>query len=430
VPACRIAVATVGCRANQADSAALIRGLELAAIEIVDDFADADLIVINTCCVTAEAERDCRRLARRALTAAPGGRVVLTGCAVTALPGFAARIDPRLEQRGGGASDPRELADWIRGLAGPAAREAGAPPAARRRTRALLKIQNGCDHHCTYCIVPRARGGPRSLPAPAVLAEAERLAADGWPEVVVSGVQLGAWGVDLPGRPALADLLERIADRLGGRSRLRLSSIEPWSLDDGLLDVIGGHPRICPHLHVPLQSGDDGVLRAMNRGYAAENWLERIAAARSRIDGLGLGTDVLCGFPGEDEAAFDRTLATIAAARVSYLHAFPFSARPGTSAAGMDGRPAVRVARERVRRVRALGEEAQGRFRASLEGTVREVVVEKRRGAGHAGLTDNFVPVDLPGGRVSPGDCVRARLERGREPGRMTAVPEPRERMS
>ncbi len=423
----RIAVVTVGCRANQADSAVLLRGLDPGAVEIVDDFAAADLIVINTCCVTAEAERDCRRLARRALGLAPGARVVLTGCAVTALPGFAARIDPRLERRGGGPDDPRDLAAWVNGLARAAARGAPRSRPARRRTRALLKIQNGCDHGCAYCIVPRARGAPRSLPAERALEELEHLAAEGWPEVVISGVQLGAWGVDLPGRPSLTDLLGRMADRVGQGSRLRLSSIEPWSLSDDLLDLVAGHPRICPHLHVPLQSGDDVVLRAMNRGYRAADWLERVAAARRRIDGLGLGTDVLCGFPGENEEAFGRTLDAVSRAGVSYVHAFPFSPRPGTAAETMDGRPPREAARMRVRRARAVGDEAGRRFRALLEGSVREVVVEKRRGAGYVGLTDNFVPVDIPSAAASPGDCMPARLEHGQEPGRMIAVPEPME---
>jgi threonylcarbamoyladenosine tRNA methylthiotransferase MtaB len=422
----RIAIATVGCRANQADSQALVRGLA-PAVEVVDEPAEADLVVINTCCVTAEAESDCRRLARRALRLAPGARVVLTGCAVTALPGFAARIDPRLEQRGGGPDDPGGLAGWINELAGAAGGQARRPPH-RTRIRALLKIQNGCDHGCAYCIVPRARGGPRSVPPGQALAEVERLVAGGAPEIVLSGVQLGAWGIDLPGRPSLEGLLERMADRLGGRARLRLSSIEPWSLADGLLELVGGHPRICPHLHVPLQSGDDGVLRAMKRGYRAADWLERINAARRRIAGLGLGTDVLCGFPGEDEDAFARTLAVIAEAGVSYLHAFPFSPRPGTAAATMGSRPPREVARERVRRARALGEEEGRRFHDALEGTVREVAVERRRGVDHTGVTDNFVAVRVTGPDARVGDLLSARLESGPDPDRMIAVVQPRER--
>ncbi|HUT77221.1 MAG TPA: radical SAM protein, partial [Polyangia bacterium] len=311
-----------------------------------------------------------------------------------------------------------------------AGEEARRGPDPRGRTRALIKIQNGCDHGCAYCIVPRARGGPCSLSPERVLEELERLTAEGAPEIVVSGVQLGAWGVDLPGRPTLDGLLARMADRLGDRSRLRLSSIEPWSLSDGLLELVGGHPRICPHLHVPLQSGDDRVLVAMNRGYRAAFWLERIGAARRRIEGLGLGTDVLCGFPGEDEDAFARTIEVIAEAGVSYLHAFPFSPRPGTAAATMGSRPTREVARERVRRARALGEEAGRRFRSALAGTVREVAVERRRGANHAGITDNFVAVHVPGPDVRVGFLLPARLELGPDPDRMTAVPEPRERIS
>jgi threonylcarbamoyladenosine tRNA methylthiotransferase MtaB len=420
----RVAIATVGCRANQADSAALARALGAGDVEIVASPADADVAVVNTCCVTAEAERDSRKAVRRALGASRGARVVITGCAVSAIRGFGEGFGPRARAVGGGDTDIGEVAAFVGALTGsedPEPGEGGRPvDGTPRRERALLKVQTGCCHGCAYCVVPAARGPERSMPIGEAVSLAASLFAQGYPEIVLTGVQLGAWGQDLPGSPRLAALVAALADR-AAPGRVRLSSIEPWSVDDELLDVVAGHDRVCPHLHLPLQSGCDRVLAAMGRPYDGRGFLGIARAARSRRADLALGTDVLLGFPGEDEAAFADTIAVLEEARPAYLHAFGFSPRPGTRACSMPGRPSRDVVRGRVRETRALGDAARAAFFAAQEGVVREVAIEARVASGLRGLTDNFVPVNLRGGDAAPGSLVHARLRAAVAGGRLEA---------
>ncbi len=409
----RIAVTTVGCRANQADSAALLRGLDSRHVEVVKKFDEADAVIINTCCVTSEAERDCRKLARRALGARDDTRVILAGCAVSAVDGFGSGIDPRIEKYGGDDAQPARLAARINVLAGGRDEvpvECGISPALLGRTRALLKIQTGCSHSCAYCIVPRARGPESSMMREDALQEAIRLAKEGNKEVVLTGVQLGAWGTDLPERPRLADLLVELADSVAP-GRIRLSSIEPWSVKESLIDAVGGHDRICPHLHLPLQSGDDRVLGAMGRGYLAKEFLKIVSRVRARIPEVSIGTDVLLGFPGEDEEAFRNTMRVLAEVKPAYVHAFTYSPRPGTRAADLPGRPPREKAKERTRAVRDFAAESTSSYRAGQAGKVREVIVEERRAKALTGLTDNFIPVVITAGGAEPGDLVHARLE-------------------
>ncbi len=417
----KVTIRTIGCRANQADSATLGRHMDPSSVEIVDEFDGADLIVINTCCVTAEAERDCRKMARRALREAPGSRVVLTGCAVTAIEDFGKNIEGDVEVRGGGDVPMEELAAWISGKKGNGPGENVRGFSGAGRSRALLKVQNGCDHHCAYCVVPAARGPERSMPMGEVMDNVDRIASSGYRELVLTGVQMGAWGRDLPRGHSLAKLVEAVADRFAV-GRVRLSSLEPWSVGEDLIEVMAGHGRLCPHLHIPMQSGDDGILEAMGRGYTSVDLLRVIERARVAIPDLAVGTDVLCGFPGETDAAFDNTLALLRAINPFQVHAFPYSSRPQTRAATMPGQQSRQVARERVRQVRSFGEGMFTRFVEGQIGKVREVIVEDRRSGELNGLTDNFIQVALSGGDPSPGTLVDARLERGMERGRVRAV--------
>lgn len=237
----------------------------------------------------------------------------------------------------------------------------------------------------------------------------DRLAAQGFSEVVITGVQLGAWGKDLPGRPSLSRLIGRAADRIAP-GRLRLSSIEPWSVDAALIEVVQGHPRVCPHLHLPLQSGDDGILEAMRRGYTARQYLDTVDGLRKALPDIAIGTDVLLGFPGEDEAAFRNTQLTIEAMKPAYLHAFSYSPRPRTAAAKLPGKPPKAVVRDRNRRIRELGETFTRAFRESHDGGAREVIVEEQRAGVWRGLTDTFVKVVFETSVLSCGQLVRARL--------------------
>jgi threonylcarbamoyladenosine tRNA methylthiotransferase MtaB len=331
---------------------------------------------------------------------------------VNAIPGFGEGLGERVSTLPGGGSDPRELGARINKIAG--SKDGKTNPRRHEtrtsgRSRSLVKIQNGCAHLCTYCIVPRARGAERSLPRQDALDEVSRLAGEGFTEVVVTGVQLGAWGKDLPNRPGLPDLIRDMADRIKP-GRLRLSSIEPWSVDEALIDAIAGHDRICSHIHVPLQSGDDAILAAMGRGYSARDYLEMIGRIRRRAPDIAVGTDVMAGFPGESESAFENTVSLLKQIGPSYLHAFPFSPRTGTAAAQYDGRLPKRTAKQRVQALRELGSKLSCEYRRGILGKTSEIVIERCGRREIRGLTDTFVPVVLDSAECRPRDLVMAKL--------------------
>lgn len=421
----KVAVSTVGCRANQSDSSRLVRHLDPKLIELVDDPQSADIAIINTCCVTAQAERDCRKLARRALSSS---RLILTGCAVSADPGFAEGLGAKAEARGGGDRDPRELADWLNDLAAERLSVCAAPFHPDRfdaagllgRTRGLLKVQSGCRHMCAYCIVPKARGPERSVPLGDVIAEVAAMRDHGVREIVLTGVQLGAWGKDLPGRPVLAELTRRAAEA-ASPGRIRLSSLEPWSLTEGLAEVVAEHPGVCRHLHLPLQSGDDGVLQRMRRGYTARQYLEAIDRVRHRCEEIAIGTDILTGFPGEDEAAFANTMEVLRTLAPAYVHAFPYSPRKGTPAAGFPDRPAKTAAKARVGKVRRFAEDSSLVYRRRFVGSQRRAIIEDAQNAEARALTDNFIPVTLVADEAETGTIVDVRIVDVASDGRVVA---------
>jgi threonylcarbamoyladenosine tRNA methylthiotransferase MtaB len=417
----RVAIFTVGCRANQADSDEIVRALDPCAVEVVDGQGQLDLAVVNTCCVTARAERDCRKLARRALRSTPGARIALTGCAVTAIDGFGDDLGDGVETIGGGDVEPALVARWINEIAGPSAEGAARAGRIEGRTRALLKVQNGCSHGCAYCVVPAARGVELSTPLAEVVERVESLADDGYRELVLTGVQLGAWGCDLPGSLRLADLVLEVAERFAA-GRVRLSSIEPWSVDDALLDVVTGHDHVCSHLHVPLQSGDDRVLAAMGRGYRTTDIADLVRRIRRRDPELALGTDLICGFPGEDDGAFARSIDLIRQIEPAYLHVFPFSPRPGTRACGMPEQASDRQIKDRVATAITAGREAQRRYRERQVGRGCQVVVETGDGAVARGVTETFIPVLIAAAGLRPGQLVNTRIERLDASGQVRAV--------
>ena len=407
--AIKVHIHTIGCRANQADSSVLSAHLDPAVATLGEEM-DADVIVINTCCVTTEAERDCKKTARRLLRQNPNGKVLFTGCAVSAFKSFADEFSGQVLSVGGGATSPVELAGWLNNWAQEKRADAALPSTKSRqydyfasadapefqsvanvagRTRALLKIQNGCTHHCTYCIVPKARGPEQSMPREMVLQQVAHMKAGGAKELVFTGVQIGAWGRDLPGQPSIAALLDDAAN-LFAPGRIRLSSIEPWSVDEALIEVMASNHRICNHLHMPLQAGDDQVLADMRRGYTGAQWLEKVQMAQRRIPGIAVGTDVICGFPTEDEAAFENTLKIIEASKVAYVHGFSYSRRPGTIAAKKWG-DNRETAKSRVRVLRALGEKLRLAYLQTVRGTTCEVLVEDP----NRGITDTFLQVRL-----------------------------------
>jgi threonylcarbamoyladenosine tRNA methylthiotransferase MtaB len=445
---------TLGCRLNQYDTAAMRAELLAAGFAVVPAGEAPDWVIINTCTVTHRADQEARQLIRRIGRASPGARLVVTGCYaqrapedVRRLPGVAAVLGTGERSRipevlRGGADEVPRGTDPVA-----MAHESGdgqavhvSPGRARRpmdvgspvsfgRTRALLKVQDGCDSFCTYCIVPLVRGRSRSLPLGPALEQARRLLEAGFLEIVVTGADLGHYGRDLGDRSLLPRLLEGIL-ALGDRHRVRLSSIEPNKIDPAVLELLVSEPRLCRHLHLPLQSGSARVLRAMRRSYTPGDYLaltQRVA----RAGPAGIGADVIVGFPGETDADFAETQALLAAAPVTYLHVFRYSSRPGTAAAGRADVPAGSVARARSEALRSLGAEKARAFQARLVGRLLPVLVEARKPGGRiVAMSDVYVPVLLdrvPTERGIVGARVTGSSDEGVE-GRLEADEEPAER--
>jgi threonylcarbamoyladenosine tRNA methylthiotransferase MtaB len=431
----RVAFATLGCRLNQVDSQELAASLEARGFRTVAFEEPADVVIVNTCAVTARAEFSDRQAIHRALRRHPGARVVVTGCWAQTAPGTVA-AQPGVDLVVGNADKPR-LAGLVEALlretAEPAQRvhvsDVGTrrtlddPPPARAaaRSRAFLKVQDGCQHRCAFCIVPLARGASRSRPPQVVLDQARALLAAGHPELTLTGVDLGHYGADLSPRTSLAALLREVVATPGLRW-VRLSSILPAYFTAELLGVVTTMAPIAPHFHVPLQSGSDRVLRLMRRPYNVALYravVERLATA---VPALGLGADVIVGFPGEDEADFEATCRLVEALPFTYLHVFPYSARQGTEAArrggGVDAAPIA--ARGRV--LRAMAEDKNTAFRRRLVGTVQEVLILETRDRASGwlvGLTGNYVEVLFEGA-----DALMRRVARVR----VTALDGPRTR--
>ncbi|HMM48703.1 MAG TPA: MiaB/RimO family radical SAM methylthiotransferase [Miltoncostaeaceae bacterium] len=398
----RFSVRFLGCKVSQAD-ASLIRDALIDAGHVETTAEAAEVHVVNTCALTVEAEKKSRRQAHRG---ARNGRVFVSGCAVnlnaaqfagpnvTTLPGSADRAAAEIVEHLGGGR-PLACADDA--------------PRPNGRTRAFLKVQNGCDHECAFCIIPTTRGGAESRPAAWILAEARRRIADGHPELVLTGINIGSYhdresGRDLGG-------LVRLLGRIEGLRRLRISSIEPGDVSEPLLEAMADTPVVGPHMHIPLQSAAPGVLDAMRRSYTLEQYLAAIERARRILPGLNLTTDAIVGFPAEDEPAFAQTLALCEELAFSKIHVFPYSPRPGTVAADMEGRPHPDVLRERSARLRGLSDRLGFAHRLARVGSDDVVLVEKRHEDGTlTGFGADYTRVVLPSGAGEPGGMVPVRI--------------------
>jgi threonylcarbamoyladenosine tRNA methylthiotransferase MtaB len=421
----KVAVHTVGCRSNQADSSVLKSYLNPEKIEIVPSFSDCDLLIVNTCCITASAEKDCKKAVRRALKNNSELKVVLTGCAVSAFSDFADNMGDNVSTFGGGATNLKDLGLYINDKGADFSDKTAASSTKSGnykyfessdkkelslfaniddRNRALLKIQNGCTHNCSYCIVPKARGPEQSMPAKEILHHINRFKEAGYKELVLTGVQLGAWGVDLPGTPSVASILETAAD-LFAPGRIRLGSIEPWSVNEQLLDIIANHQNVCPHLHIPLQSGDDKVLLNMKRGYTALQYLNIVEKLYKKNSSAAIGTDVLCGFPGEDDNAFKNTLSLLKKIKPAYVHGFSYSARPYTAAYKMDLPFSREMAKARVRKLLKYADKWSQNYKISQAGRKCQIFIENRG----RGLTDTFLTV-ITSSEAEKGELVTATL--------------------
>ncbi|WP_454914830.1 tRNA (N(6)-L-threonylcarbamoyladenosine(37)-C(2))-methylthiotransferase MtaB [Xanthobacter sediminis] len=393
-----VRVETFGCRLNALESDGVLRAATAAGLERT--------LVVNTCAVTNEAVRQARQAIRRAKRADPGLRIVVTGCAAQTEPETFARMAEVDLVLGNAAK--AEAATWEQaragldfGLSGEArvrvqdifaVREATPhlADAFAGHTRAFVEVQNGCDHRCTFCIIPYGRGPSRSVPMGAVVDQVRRLVQAGHREVVLTGVDLTAYGAGLPGTPTLGRLVRVLLRQVPELQRLRLSSIDAVEADADLLAALAEEPRLMPHLHLSLQSGDDLVLKRMKRRHGRAEALAFIATLRRLRPDVVLGADLIAGFPTETEGQFRNTLAFVEEAGIAFVHAFPFSARPGTPAARMPQVPPAEVS-ERAARLRALGARLLHRHLAGEVGRRRAVLVE----AGGRGHTEHFTPVRL-----------------------------------
>jgi len=407
----RVHLTHLGCKLNQAEIERLGRDFTAAGHQVVGSLAEADLHVVNSCTVTQGAAKGSRQEAGRARRGAAGEhgrtiRTVLTGCYATGSPAEAARL------AGVDLVVPNADKDRLVSLVHQAFPEtapgenAEAVPCASNsqadagNTRALVKVEDGCNMHCSFCIIPSTRGAQRSRPAPEILAEIRALLGRGFREIVITGVQISAYrweGLRLVG------LVRAI---LAGTDvpRLRLTSIAPWDLDERLLDLWRDdafHPagrRLCRHLHLSLQSGATPTLRRMRRPYTAESYLALLATVRAAVPGAALTTDVIVGFPGETEEEFAASLATVEAAGFARVHVFPFSARPGTAAAAMPDQVPPGLKKERMERMLAAAERAEQGFRAANLGERTTVLWEKPKDGMGQGLTDHYLRVLAPAG--------------------------------
>jgi threonylcarbamoyladenosine tRNA methylthiotransferase MtaB len=396
--------ATLGCRLNAYETEAM---QELAAAAGLQG-----AVVVNTCAVTAEAVRKARQEIRRLARENPGAPVIVTGCAAQTEPGTFAAM-PEVTRVVGNHEKMR--AETWAGLAVPdligatekvqvndifsVTETAGHLIDGFGRHRAYVQVQNGCDHRCTFCIIPYGRGNSRSVPAGVVVDQVKRLVDKGFREVVLTGVDLTSWGADLPGQPRLGDLVMRLLRLVPDLARLRISSIDSIEADDRLMEAIATEPRLMPHLHLSLQHGDDLILKRMKRRHLRDDAIRFCTEARRLRPDMVFGADLIAGFPTETEAHFDKTLQLVDDCGLTFLHVFPFSPRIGTPAARMPQLPGP-VVRARAARLRAAGEAALARHLQSRIGTVQQVLTEGLRLARCADFTEVAFMADQPEGSL------------------------------
>jgi len=412
----RAAITTLGCKLNQYEGEQVREELERHGYEIVPFAAQADLYVVNSCTVTGKSDRDARRLARQAKHRNPDAVVVVTGCYAEVSP-EALRAIPEVDLVLGN-SRKLDLAGVLHGEADreQAVEQGCSGPLVQRfadHTRAFVKVQEGCDAACTYCLVPRARGRSRSVPAVHVAEQVGRFVAAGHPEVVLIGTHLGRYGADRPQDDLdLAGLVRWLLE-VPGLQRLRLSSIEPREVSSDLLDLVIHDRRVCRHLHIPLQSGSDTVLARMCRPYDSGFHAELVGRIHNLDPRVAIGADVMVGFPGETADEYEETHALLEALPLSYLHVFSYSARPGTAAAAMSEQVRPDLRKERSRRLTELSQRKRAAFADGLVGERVEVVVEgevEPESGRLLGLTDNYVRALVPGDDTVVGRVVTVRL--------------------
>ncbi len=408
-------VITLGCRLNAYESEVIRRNADVAGLD--------DAVVINTCAVTNEAVRQARQTIRKARRDRSDAWIIVTGCAAQVEPEtFAAMPEvsrvlgnqEKLQPAAFGiAASERVQVDDINSV-----RETAGHlliDGLMGRSRAHVQVQNGCDHRCTFCIIPYGRGNSRSIPAGVVVDQVRRLVDKGIAEIVLTGVDITSWGEDLPGTPPLGRLVGQILAHVPDLPRLRLSSLDAVEIDDRLMELVTSEARVMPHLHLSLQAGDNMILKRMKRRHSREQAIALVEAIHARRPEVAFGCDIIAGFPTETEDMFEGSLALLDDCRIAYAHVFPFSPKQGTPAARMP-QLARDVVKDRARRLRMRGAERLAAHLSARVGSVADVLMER----GKTGHTADFSPVTLDGGAA--GELVHARII-GSDGTRLTAIP-------
>jgi threonylcarbamoyladenosine tRNA methylthiotransferase MtaB len=407
----KFSITTLGCKVNQYESDAIAKRLEDLGCTPAGVQESADLCIINTCAVTQKAAMQSRQAVRQLIRSNPQAQIIVTGCYAQTEPDELKKIDG--VHRIIGHGDKHHIPDFALSVE----KAAFSPALIRRniltethfkhipvtvcgnRSRPFLKIQDGCNAFCTYCIVPYARGRSRSMPLESVLKNIRCLKDAGFHEVVLSGVHLGAYGLDLSPQTSLTALLVRI-HKTHTMDRVRLSSIEPNELTQDIMALVAESEIFCNHFHIPLQSGDDRILKRMHRNYTRAYFENLIYDIQKRIPDAAIGVDILIGFPGETENAFENTYALIEKLPVTYLHVFPFSPRPGTPADKYPHKVSAKIIKARCERMRRLGDEKKKAFYNMFTGKIVQILIEGKRDRTTGllkGITSNYIPVHVVG---------------------------------
>ncbi|HXE97326.1 MAG TPA: tRNA (N(6)-L-threonylcarbamoyladenosine(37)-C(2))-methylthiotransferase MtaB [Dongiaceae bacterium] len=399
----RVAISTLGCKTNQFESAAMVEQLSAAGYRVVPFTEQSDIYIINSCTVTARTDAETRRLIRRARRLNPSSRIVATGCYAQVAPGDLERM-PELDcvlgnmEKQNISSFLESGAHSVSDIAAISRAEPLKLTSFAEHTRAFLQIQNGCNSFCAYCIVPYARGRSRSVSPDDVLLGVRDLAANGFKEIVLTGIHLGAYGLDLTSPTTLTALVRQIVSK-AIVPRLRIGSVEPNEVSDELLNLMATSRSICPHLHLPLQSGSDSVLNRMGRPYSSGMFRDLVSRISAAMPDAFIGADVIAGFPGETGAEFEETVQLLTELPFSDLHVFPYSSRPGTRAAGMPGHVPAQVVTERAARLRKIAEMKKRAFLEHFIGTELKVLVQgyNEKSGDCRGLSRNYIPVSFSG---------------------------------
>ena len=428
----RVAFITLGCKVNSYDSDAM-RSLFLSRGYTAVDADEADIYVINTCSVTSIGDKKSRQMIRRIRREHPEAIIAAAGCYAQLSPEDVAKagcdvivgnqnrahiVDYVEEARRGKAVshvvDIMKVAEF---------ENLSVTPEGEEKTRAFIKVQEGCDNYCTFCIIPYARGRLKSRKLKDAVKEAALLAETGYREIVLTGIHLGNYGRDLHDGTNLSTLVTRLLD-IPGLSRIRLGSIESVEVSEELIRILNTEPRVCRHLHLPLQSGSDEILRRMNRHYRLSEFKALIEKLREKIPGLAVTTDLIVGFPGETEALFEETLETLRELRFSGIHVFPYSQRTGTPAATYPDQVPMHVKKERVHRVEELEKEIAKAYRAGFLGKIVRVLAEEEKNGYFEGLSDEYIRVSLRGEDVQRGNMYAVRITEVTEDGLIGEVAE------